>query len=291
MFFFKKLFGHRSGQNTTAEDISDLTCGATDVGKERTNNEDYFLISPKKNLYIVADGMGGHNAGEVASLNAVEAVNEYLAPELLYRVEVDGEQLAAEMKAALQQANRKLLEMAGTNAEYRGMGCTIVVALIVGNDLHLCHVGDARAYASGEEAISLLTTDHSKVMDLVKAGQMKLEEARTSPLKNELNQAIGSPLPIEPEYTHYALHDRDKILLCSDGLWDMLSDEEIYKILLQKKPAKALCEELIAAANQAGGHDNITVVVIEHHLRDVAPKASEPDPEPKEPDADSLPGE
>jgi PPM family protein phosphatase len=285
MKLFRKIFGTKA--QPTHRLTWRLDVRATDVGKERTNNEDYFLISPKKSLYIVADGMGGHNAGEVASLNAVEAVNEYLAPELLYRVEVDGEQLSAEMKAALQQANRKLLEMAGTNAEYRGMGCTIVVALIAGNDLHLCHVGDARAYASSEEAINLLTTDHSKVMDLVKAGQMSLEEARTSPLKNELNQAIGSPMPIDPEYTHYALQDRDKVLLCSDGLWDMLADEEIHKILLQGKPAKALCEELIAAANQAGGHDNITVVVIEHHLRDVPPKPRKPDPEPKEPAADS----
>lgn len=290
MKLLKKIFGFKE-QAVQPADAADWTFGATDVGKERTNNEDYFLISPKKSLYIVADGMGGHNAGEVASLNAVEAVNEYLAADLLYRIEVDGEQIAAEMKAALHQANRKLLEMAGANADYRGMGCTIVVALIIGNDLHLCHVGDARAYASGEEAIKLLTTDHSKVMDLVKAGQMQMEEARTSPLKNELNQAIGSPMPIEPEYTHYALQDRDKVLLCSDGLWDMLADEEIHKILLQAKPVKALCEELIAAANEAGGHDNITVVVIEHHLRDVAPKPQKPDPEPKEPAAGSPPVE
>jgi PPM family protein phosphatase len=290
MKLLKKIFGFNDRPAQPAN-VMEWTFGATDVGKERTNNEDYFLISPKKSLYIVADGMGGHNAGEVASLNAVEAVNEYLAAELLYRVEVDGEQLAAEMQAALQQANRKLLEMAGTNADYRGMGCTIVVALIIGNDLHLCHVGDARAYAGSKEAIKLLTTDHSKVMDLVKAGQMQMEEARTSPLKNELNQAIGSPMPIEPEYTHYALKDRDKVLLCSDGLWDMLTDEDIHKILLQAKPVKALCEELIASANEAGGHDNITVVVIEHHLRDVAPKPQKPDPEPKEPAAGSPPGE
>ena len=270
MKLLKKIFGFKD-QAVQSSDVTEKTFGATDVGKERTNNEDYFLISPKKNLYIVSDGMGGHNAGEVASLNAVEAANEYLAPELLYRIEVDGEQIAAEMKAALQQAHQKILEMAAANTDCRGMGCTIVAALVIGNDLHLCHVGDARAYVSSEVGIKLLTTDHSKVMDLVKAGQMKLEEARTSPLKNELSQAIGSPLPIEPEYTHYALKDRDKVLLCSDGLWDMLTDEEIHKILLQAKPAKALCGELIAASNQAGGHDNITVVVIEHRDRENAP--------------------
>jgi protein phosphatase len=182
------------------------------------------------------------------------------------------------MRAALHQANRKLLELVSANPERRGMGCAIVVALILGDDLHLCHVGDARAYMSNENGIRLLTTDHSKVMDLVRAGQMNMEEARKSPLKNELNQAIGSPSPIEPEYSRYALKHHDKVLLCSDGLWDMLSDNEIHEILLQKKPARVLCEELIAAANNAGGQDNITVVVVEHYLRDIEPKKQEPEP-------------
>jgi PPM family protein phosphatase len=277
MKLLKKIFGVQDHKGLPLE-TSAWTFGMTDVGRERTNNEDYFLISPKKGLYIVADGMGGHNAGEVASSNAVETANDYLAPELLYRIEVGGEQVAAEMAAAVHEANRKVLEMAAAKPEYRGMGCTIIMALVIGNDLHLCHVGDARAYVSNEEGIKLLTTDHSKVMDLVKAGQMTLDEARTSPLKNELNQAIGSPTPIEPEYTQYGLKHGDKVLLCSDGLWDMLSDEEIQKILLQKKPAKALCEELIAAANQAGGHDNITVAVIEHYMREVETKPKETAP-------------
>jgi PPM family protein phosphatase len=271
MKFLKKIFDFKSPA-AQPTDVTDRMFGATDVGMVRTNNEDYYLLSPMKSLYIVADGMGGHNAGEVASLNAVEAANEYLAPELLCRIEEDGGRVASLMKAALHHANRKLLELAETNAEFRGMGCTIVVALIIGNDLHLCHVGDARAYDSNEDGIKLLTTDHSKVMDLVKTGLMQMEEARTSPFKNELSQAIGSPAPIEPEYTFCALKDQDKVLLCSDGLWDMLSDEKIHEIILQKKPAKTLCEELIAAANRAGGHDNITAVVIEHHFRDVVSK-------------------
>lgn len=267
MKFLNKIFGFQARENKPAAEISEMIFGVTDVGKERTNNEDYFLISPKKNLHIVADGMGGHNAGEIASVNAVEAVNDYFTEELLSQIEGDSKKIKIEMHASLLEANQKILEMAATNNAYHGMGCTIVVALIYGDALHLCHVGDARAYVCDAAEIQLLTTDHSKVMDLVKAGQMTMEEARTSPLKNELSQAIGSPEPIVPEYNYYNLKDRDKVLLCSDGLWDMLSDEEIYEIVRQKKPAKMLCEELVKMANDAGGHDNITVVVIEHRVQ------------------------
>lgn len=264
MKLLKKIFGFQARENKPAAEISEMIFGATDVGKERTNNEDYFLISLKKNLNIVADGMGGHNAGEIASLNAVETVNDYFTEELLSQIEADGEKIENEMKASLLKANQKILEMAKTNNAYHGMGCAVVVALIKGNSLHLCHVGDARAYICNADGIQLLTTDHSKVMDLVKAGQMTMEEARTSPLKNELSQALGSPETVVPEYNYYSLKDGDKVLLCSDGLWDMLSDEEIHEIVRQKKPAKTLCEDLVTAANEAGGHDNITVVVIEH---------------------------
>ena len=266
MKFLNKIFGFQGRQNKSPE-ISERVYGATEVGKERANNEDYFLVSLKKNLHIVADGMGGHNAGEVASLNATETINDYFTLELLSQISNDEISIETEMKQSLLKANQKILEMAKTNNAYHGMGCTVVVALIRANTLHLCHVGDARAYVCNEVGIKLLTTDHSKVMDLVKAGQMTMEEARTSPLKNELSQAIGSPVPIDPDYNHHVLKNEDKVLLCSDGLWDMLSDEEIYEIVRQKKPTKTLCEDLVTAANDAGGHDNITVVVIEHRTQ------------------------
>jgi len=175
--------------------------------------------------------------------------------------------------------------MAEENEAYRGMGCTVVIALIFGDALHLCHVGDARAYVCNATGINLLTTDHSKVMDLVKAGQMTLEEARTSPLKNELSQAIGSSLPIVPEYNLRGLQNGDKVLLCSDGLWDMLSDQEIYEIVRQKKPAKTLCEELASMANDAGGHDNITVIVFEYRSEGPAAETVEDANMPEDPNS------
>jgi protein phosphatase len=264
MEFLRKLFGRGGEQDSVGDTSSEWACGSTDVGKKRTNNEDYFLVNPKKNLHIVADGMGGHNAGEVASRNAAESVNRHFSAELLSQLAGAGEKIEAELTGCLLEANEKLLEMAAADSAYRGMGCTIVVALIQGNTLYLSHVGDARAYVTHNDDLKLLTTDHSKVMSLVEAGQMTMEEARNSPLKNELNQAIGSPVPITPDYTEYSLKSGEKVLLCSDGLWDMLSDGEIHRILRQNASVKTICAELVSTANAAGGHDNITVVVVEH---------------------------
>ena len=264
MSILKKLFGGRGGQDSPAEDLYESVHGLTDVGLDRDNNEDYFLVDPLKNLFIVADGMGGHNAGEVASLNATEAVNDHLTPKILAEIKGDRIKINDELNDCLYIANQKILDMAENNVSCQGMGCTLVVALVERGALHTGHVGDARAYLCDANGINLLTTDHSKVMELVEAGQMTLEEARQSPLKNELSQAIGSPLPIIPDYNFTALKNGDKVLLCSDGLWDMLADEEICRIVNQAQPAKSICEELVKKANDAGGHDNITVVVFEY---------------------------
>lgn len=264
MNLFKKLFGGRGEPESPAEELIESIHGLTDVGMDRGNNEDYFLVNPSKNLFIVADGMGGHNAGEIASMNATEAVNDHFTSGILAEIKGDRIKINDELNDCLYAANQKIIDMAEKNSAYQGMGCTLVVALLERGALHLGHVGDARAYRCDENGIDLLTTDHSKVMELVKAGQMTLEEARQSHLKNELSQAIGSPMPIIPDYNFSELSNGDKVLLCSDGLWDMLSDEEIYQIAQQAKPAKSICEELVQKANDAGGHDNITVVLLQY---------------------------
>ena len=247
-----------------SEHSSEHCCGATDAGKVRPHNEDSFVISEKKGLYIVSDGMGGYEAGEIASGIAVELINEYFTFDLISRLRKNDENIGSELKLSLHAANEKILKLAEDNPSYRGMGCTVVAALIVNDGLHLCHVGDSRAYVCNRTGIHLLTTDHSAVMDLVKSGRMTLEEARNSPAKNRLSQAVGASGPVEPEYDFYHVQDGDKIVLCSDGLWDMLTDRDIFHIVTQKKPIKYLCEKLVRAANEAGGHDNITVVVIHH---------------------------
>lgn len=272
MGFFKKFFRARETVEIPKEELPEWICGATDAGEKRDHNEDYFLIRHDKNLYIVADGMGGYNAGEVASLHAAEAVDAYFTQELMSQLKKDDEKIKSEINKCLLAAHQRVFDLAKSRKEYHGMGCTIVVALIDRCNLHISHVGDARAYVCDNGGIRLLTTDHSSVMELVKAGKMTMEEARTSPIKNEITQAVGAPRPVVPEYNHYTLKKGDKVLLCSDGLWDMLRDTEIYEILRQEGPAETLCKELIGAANEAGGHDNITVVVIEYKKEELSPE-------------------
>jgi len=253
------------------EAMQKMVHGATDVGKERTVNEDYFILDREKNLFIVADGMGGHNAGDIASKNATQIVDEYLKIDLINNIRGDNRKIRETIIKSLLHAHLKILEMADKNSQYQGMGCTIVAALIMGNSLHLCHVGDARAYICNEKGMVLLTRDHSFVMDLVEKGKLTKEEARLSPMKNKLHQAIGASKTINPDYKHYILKNDDKILLCSDGLWEMMSDDQIYMVLKQDKPAKKICDTLIKMANNAGGYDNITAIVAQHMEKDDTP--------------------
>ncbi|UCH95496.1 MAG: Stp1/IreP family PP2C-type Ser/Thr phosphatase [Candidatus Aminicenantes bacterium] len=253
------------------EAMQKMVYGATDVGKERTVNEDFFSMNREKNLFIVADGMGGHNAGDVASRNAAQMADDYMTIELINEIQGDNRKVREAVIKSLIHAHLKILEMADKNPRYQGMGCTIVEALILGDCLHLCHVGDARAYVCNEKGIVLLTRDHSFVMDLVQKGKLTMEEARLSPMKNKLHQAIGASKTINPDYKHYILKDNDKILLCSDGLWDMMSDDQIYTVLMQDKPVKKLGETLIKMANNAGGHDNITAIIIQHKEQGICP--------------------
>lgn len=256
MKFINKFIGLPGGKSWTKS-----VFGATDVGKERSDNEDYFRIVPEKCLFIVADGMGGHNAGDIASLNASQMVDTYFSPQLIAKIQDDDEKIQEAIVDSLLNAHREILRMAKGSRSYEGMGCTIVVTFIRGNALHLGHVGDARAYICNNWGIKLLTEDHSFVMELVKKGKMTMEEARLSPLKNRLNQAIGASVNITPDYCLYPLEEGDRLLLCSDGLWDMLTDEQMLQAVMQDLPPKKICENLIDMANHAGGHDNITAVV------------------------------
>ncbi|MDG4556809.1 MAG: Stp1/IreP family PP2C-type Ser/Thr phosphatase [Candidatus Contendobacter sp.] len=242
---------------------NDRAFGMTDPGKVRENNEDSFLLLPGKNLYIVADGMGGHNAGEIASSHAVREVDDYFSPELLTKIRGRDDRIRQELNNCLREVNQRIRRQAKAEPQYAGMGCTLVVALIDGDRLHLGHIGDSRAYRCADTGIAALTTDHSVVMELLQAGVMTEAEARTSPLKNELTEAIGVRNIIAPDYGAHALQADDQILLCTDGLWDMLTDAEIWEIVRQPKPLAERCQELVDRANAAGGQDNITVVLIE----------------------------
>lgn len=237
--------------------------GLTDIGSVRTKNEDHFFIEPKKKLYIVADGMGGHEAGEVASKYAVEFINSYFSAELLIKLAGEPEKIRDEMIGCLSFAGQEVFQKARSQ-DYKGMGTTVVVALVQNNFLHVGHVGDSRAYIYNQQNIKLLTSDHSHIMSLVKTGKMTLEEARVSPYKSKLTQAIGIPCNISPDYSCYSLKKDDLVFLCSDGLWEMLNENEVLTILNMNRKPKDACEKLVEAANIAGGRDNITVIVYKH---------------------------
>jgi protein phosphatase len=248
------------------EDIQYLrTFGLTDTGKQRRANEDALLTLPERNLYIVADGMGGHNAGELASKMAVGALREFLDEERLASCKGKKDATRAVLEEAFYLANRNINDAAEQNPEQTGMGTALIVALVDGNQLHVCHVGDVRAYLLRRaRPLEQITTDHSVVMQLVLAGKLTKEEARLSPMKNQMTQAVGVIKTIIPEYHTLALDEGDVLMLCSDGLWDMLPDREIERIMAEGRDARRISEALVQWANHCGGEDNISVITVIH---------------------------
>ena len=238
---------------------SESVFGMTDVGMKRAGNEDAFLLLPEKHLYIVSDGMGGHNAGEVASQTAVDALQAFFGSHAIQPIPPESTEEI--MINAVHEANRQVFEKGRSAPEYSGMGCTLVVAFIDKSTLHVCHVGDSRVYVIDKKKIIQVSTDHSVVMELVNAGELTKAEARHSYLKNQLTQALGTSPVVRPEYIQRKLKKSDTILFCTDGLWDMLSDDEIYTVVKKGGTPEETCRKLISKANEAGGNDNITVVI------------------------------
>lgn len=234
--------------------------GRTDTGKVREHNEDSFCILGKRNLFIVADGMGGHNAGEVASRIAIEALVEYFSEQRIHKMSGNKEEIRHSMIAGFFHANNIVMEKASTSSELKGMGCTLVATIVDDGLLHTCHVGDARCYIKNERGIEQLTTDHTGFTLYQKtSGSGKVENL---PPRNVVTMAIGFPFPQDPEYTCNKLKSNDKILLCSDGLWSMLDDIKINEILNASNTPEEASDELVRQANEEGGKDNITAVVL-----------------------------
>jgi len=249
----------------------------THRGRVRELNEDAVRISPERNLFIIADGMGGHNAGDVSSQKAVAEVDAYLNEERMAAIVGKNDEVRQALEDSIQTAHREIAAISEANLQFRGMGCTLVVAIIDGDNLHIAHVGDSRAYISNRknEHITLITTDHSYVMELVKAGKMTMEEARNTTLKNELTQAVGASDSINPDYNCHLLTPGDTLLMCTDGLWDLIPDATIHQILQEPASVKRIVKKLIKAANNAGGKDNITAVVVRCPLQ--TQKEEQPD--------------
>ena len=234
----------------------------TDIGRERKLNEDFFYISkPDSNikLYIVADGMGGYNGGEVASNVATETAKNFIEKNLNH-YKNSKEELMELVKEAIENANAKVYQKSCENEALKGMGTTLDVCLIYGGRAYIGHVGDSRVYRIRKEFMRRITKDHSYVQTLIEDGSITKEEAYYHPKKNMLTKALGCESNVDPDvYVKTVIAD-DIILMCTDGLTNMIKEDEIYQII-KENPENA-AEKLIEVANHNGGIDNITAVII-----------------------------
>lgn len=234
--------------------------GKTDIGKKRTMNQDYIYISDDPvgrlpNLYMVADGMGGHNAGDYASRQATQTMIDFIK-------DCDYENPVTVLKYAIIRANEKLLEDAANNPELSGMGTTIVACVVVDDQLYVANIGDSRLYLIGTDSIHQITMDHSLVEEMIRSGKLDRENVRNHPEKNIITKAVGAAKDIMPDFFELEMKPEDKVLLCSDGLSNMVEDDEIEDIIKEEDSLEQAVERLIERANYYGGRDNISVVLL-----------------------------
>ena len=232
----------------------------TDIGQKRQLNQDFIYLSDTPignlpNVFIVADGMGGHNAGDYASRYAVETVVDEVGASF-------EKNPAKILGAAIEKANTLIRQRAKEDEAYSGMGTTIVAATCLGRYLEVANVGDSRLYVINDK-IEQITQDHSLVEEMVRMGGIDKESARNHPDKNIITRAIGARDYIEIDFFNVELQAGDMVLLCSDGLTNMLEDEAIRRILTEEGSLQNRVEKLVEAANQNGGKDNISVIAIE----------------------------
>ena len=233
----------------------------TDIGRKRELNEDYIYTSGQPigalpNLFIVADGMGGHKAGDYASMHTVDRFVEVIR-EL---GEEHGVQDA--INEAVTAANAYIYQRSRENSNLSGMGTTLVLATCIGNEAIVANIGDSRLYLVND-AMTQITRDHSLVEEMVTLGGIDREMARNHPDKNIITRAVGVKEKVAADFFEVDLTKGDKLLLCSDGLTNMLRDEEIYQIIQDNKELEQAAKALIDAANENGGRDNIAVVLVE----------------------------
>ena len=245
--------------------------GITDVGLKREGNEDAYLIDEQLRLYIVADGMGGHLAGEVASKVAVELISNSFRKWSLGKVpmeEIFGEpdpSLSLEgnyLLSGIRLANRVIHEMAGANEKYQGMGTTVAALAISPSLIIAANVGDSRIYLAREGQLERLSKDHTVVSEQVEMGIMSEAEAASSPLRHVLTKNLGSAEEVYPDIFEIEPANNDRYILCTDGLTDLVSDEEILDMIMLVDNPENLCRDFVDLVLKRGGHDNTTVISI-----------------------------
>jgi len=260
-------------------------CGLSDVGVLRSHNEDCFEIDPEHQMFVVADGMGGHSHGEIASRIAVQAIRDQLATQPERLPVSSPPKHAARLRDAIRLAHERVLAAIRQDGSLHGMGTTVVGMLLDGESVAVAHVGDSRAYRLRDGKLELLTQDHTWVNEQVVAGFLSEEQARVHPLKNVVTRALGGDADVEVDVREWKVLPGDLYMLCSDGLTTMLSDAEILERLRAPARLEELCARLVRDANARGGFDNISVVLL--HIEqdgegeDEAPAGAESAQSPK----------
>ncbi|HEY4490350.1 MAG TPA: Stp1/IreP family PP2C-type Ser/Thr phosphatase [Acidobacteriota bacterium] len=245
----------------------------SDVGRKRTANEDSLFADEELNLFVVADGMGGHAAGEVASKIAVDSIQDFIRhtnndKEITWPYEFDESLSMAgnRLKTAIQSAHAKVLEATSQKKEFQGMATTVVSMLVADGKAQVAHVGDSRAYLIRGDRLIQLTSDHSWVNEQLRTGAITSAQARNHPYRNIVTRALGGPNPVDVDVAEEAMQDGDIVLLCSDGLNTMISDEQILEIIVRnKEDLDQACKELVDTANANGGEDNIRAILVKHN--------------------------
>jgi protein phosphatase len=276
-----------AGRQATERTLTVRSFGLTHPGKVRPRNEDQFLISePSKtmwitqsslpqpemrrgaergHLFLVADGMGGHQAGEQASSLTMASIEAFVLDSLKWFFHLEGAEektVVSEFQTALRQADQTLFAKAARHPELQGMGTTLTLAYGLGSELFVVHVGDSRCYLFRDGALHRLTRDHTLINELLQRGVLSPEEAARHPYRHVITNCVGGhEQGLEVEAHKLQLRPDDAILLCSDGLTDMVSDDTIHEIMRKQEDPRGACERLVAQANEQGGKDNITVIV------------------------------
>jgi protein phosphatase len=240
--------------------------GRSDVGRVRPSNEDNFGYDQQLGIFVVCDGMGGHAAGEVASQIAVDTILAYFrehTPQADDNASLDDAPVGARLLGeAVKKANDAILEYAEANKNTTGMGTTLVAARFADGVCSIAHVGDSRIYLFREGQLLQLTEDHSLVMEQVRRGMLTLEEAKTSAAQNIITRALGTEEGTLPDLGEFPAQDGDVVVLTTDGVLRHVADQEMTSILLQLPSLEAACQTLIDAANEGGGEDNATCVLV-----------------------------
>ncbi|MCI5758641.1 MAG: Stp1/IreP family PP2C-type Ser/Thr phosphatase [Eubacterium sp.] len=234
---------------------------ATDIGQKRHMNQDFIFTSEESvgnlpNLFVVADGMGGHNAGDFASRYGVSVLVETVRKDKNFNpVKV--------MRNAIEAANREVFSQSRNDPSMAGMGTTMVVCTVVGGYAYIANVGDSRLYLAGSDSMTQITQDHSLIAEMVRLGELTPEEGRNHPDKNIITRAVGTNEDVKIDFFDVKLETGDQILMCSDGLSNMVEDQRIFEILKGEDTEADKAQVLVDEANANGGRDNIAVIVVE----------------------------